>query len=43
LRYWLANLKRQTLARLTNAWTQGLWAGFEELLLRGLIPVGRVS
>jgi hypothetical protein len=43
LRHWLANLKRQTLARLTNAWTQGLWAGFEELLLRGLIPVGRVS
>jgi len=43
LRHWLANLKRQILARLTNAWTQGPWAGFEELLLRGQIPVARVS
>jgi len=42
LRHWLANLKRQVLARLTNAWTQGLWAGFEELLLRGQVPVARV-
>jgi hypothetical protein len=25
LRHWLANLKRQVLARLTHGWTQGLW------------------
>jgi len=42
VRHWLANLKRQILARLTNTWMRGLWAGFEELLLRGRIPVARV-
>jgi len=36
LRHWLANLKRQILARLTNTWTRGLWAGFEALLFRGV-------
>jgi hypothetical protein len=42
-RHWLSNLKRQILARLTNTWTRGVWAGFEELLLRGQTPVARVS
>ena len=42
LRHWLANLKRQVMARLTSAWTQGLWAGFLELLVRGQPPVARV-
>lgn len=43
LRHWLANLRRQVAARLTNVWTQGLWAGFEELLSRGQLPVARFS
>jgi hypothetical protein len=43
LRHWLANLRRQVTARLTNGWGQGLWAGFEELLLRGQVPVARFS
>jgi hypothetical protein len=43
LRHWLANLRRQVTARLTNGWGQGLWAGFEELLSRGQVPVARFS
>ncbi|MBW6512150.1 MAG: hypothetical protein K0A93_08590 [Desulfuromonadaceae bacterium] len=43
LRHWLANLRRQVQAHLTNGWTLGLLAGFDVLLLRGLIPVARVS
>jgi len=43
LRHWLANLKRQISAHLTNLWDLGVLAGFEELLLRGQIPVARVS
>ena len=43
LRHWLANLKRQVQAYLTNCWNSGLLAGFEALLLRGRIPVARVS
>jgi hypothetical protein len=43
LRHWMANLKRQIMAHLTNLWDSGVLAGFEELLLRGQIPVARVS
>lgn len=43
LRHWLANLRRQVTARLTHGWDRGLWAGFQELLLRGQLPVARVS
>ena len=43
LRHWLANLRCQVLAHLTHRWGAGLFAGFEELLLRGLTPVSRVS
>lgn len=43
LRHWMANLKRQIMAHLTNLWNSGVLAGFEELLLRGYIPVARVS
>lgn len=43
LRHWLANLRRQVQAHLTNNWTLGLLAGFDALLLRSLTPVARVS
>lgn len=43
LRHWLANLRRQVQAYLTNVWEQGLMVGFEALLLRGHIPVARLS
>jgi len=43
LRHWLGNLRRQVQAHLTNRWPWGLLAGFDALLLRGLIPVARVS
>lgn len=43
LRHWLVNLRRRITAYLTNLWDLGDLAGFEELLLRGQIPVARVS
>lgn len=43
LRHWLANLRQQVTAWLTHGWIQGLWAGFEELLARGQVPVARFS
>jgi len=43
LRHWLANLARRVRIHLTNTWTEGLLAGYEALLERGLIPVARVS
>ncbi len=43
LRHWLANLRRQVQAYLTNSWDSDLLAGFETLLLQGRIPVARVS
>jgi hypothetical protein len=39
LRYWLNNLTRQTLARLTKRWSQGLMAAFDYLAARGFVPV----
>jgi hypothetical protein len=39
----MANLKRRIMAHLTNLWDSGVMAGFEELLLRGQIPVARIS
>lgn len=42
MRHWLANLKRQVQAYLTNAWDQDLLAGFDALLTMGGIPVARV-
>ncbi len=42
LRHWLANLGRQVQAHLSCTWSLGLWAGFEELCIRGRIPVARV-
>jgi len=41
LRYWLHNLTRQTLARLTKSWDQGLMAAFDYLAAKGLVPVSR--
>ena len=41
-RHWLANLKRQVHAHLTNQWS-GLIAGFDQLMQQGIIPVARVS
>jgi hypothetical protein len=43
MRHWLSNLKRRVEAYLTHAWSGGLWAGFDELLRRGQIPVARLS
>ena len=43
LRHWLANLRCQVQAYLTNCWSSGLWAGFGRLLLLGRTPVARVS
>lgn len=43
LRHWLANLKRQTLAYLTNTWEAGLSAAFERLTAMGLVPVSRTN
>jgi hypothetical protein len=43
LRHWMANLKRRIMAHLTNLWDSCVMAGFEELLLRGQIPVARIS
>jgi hypothetical protein len=41
MRHWLANLSRQTKARLTNAWQEGLLAAFDHLAALGFVPVGR--
>jgi len=43
LRHWMANLKRRIMAYLTSLWDLGVMADFEELLLRGQIPVARVG
>lgn len=43
LRHWLKNLVGQVRIHLTEAWSDGLLAGYTELLARGLIPVARVS
>jgi hypothetical protein len=43
LRHWLANLGRQVQIYLTNTWSEGLLAGYDALLERGLIPITRVS
>lgn len=42
LRRWLANLTRQTLARLGKDWGAGLLAAFDHLLAAGMTPVSRV-
>jgi hypothetical protein len=42
LRHWLANLARQTLARLTNSWKEGLLAAFDHLVASGVTPVARI-
>lgn len=42
LRHWLAHLKCQVQAHLSCTWRQRLWAGFEELCIRGRIPVARI-
>jgi len=42
MRHWLANLLRQTKARLTDAWQGGLLAAFDHLAALGFVPVGRV-
>ena len=42
LRHWLANLTRQTLARLGNDWGNGLMSAFDHLLAEGVTPVSRV-
>lgn len=41
MRHWLANLSRQTKARLTDAWQKGLLAAFDHLAALGFVPVGR--
>jgi len=41
MRHWLANLSRQTKARLTDAWQQGLLAAFDHLAALGIVPVSR--
>jgi hypothetical protein len=43
LRHWLFNLKRRIQAFLTAAWSQGVQAGFEELLSQGQTPIARLS
>jgi hypothetical protein len=43
LRHWLANLAGRVHIHLTNTWSEGLLAGYDRLLERGLIPVARVS
>ena len=42
LRHYLANLTRQTLARLGKDWGAGLMAAFDHLLAAGVTPVSRV-
>jgi hypothetical protein len=41
MRYWLANLKRQALARLTSSWKEGLIAAFDHLIAMRIVPVSR--
>ena len=41
MRYWLTNLKRQTLARLTSFWKEGLIAAFDHVLDMRFVPVSR--
>ncbi len=41
LRHWLANLRRQKLAHLTDGWKDGLLAAFDRLVELGKIPVSR--
>jgi hypothetical protein len=42
LRHWLTNLARQTLARLTDGWNEGLISAFDQLTATGITPVGRI-
>jgi len=42
LRRWLANLTRQTLARLGKDWGSGLMAAFDHLVAAGMTPVSCV-
>ena len=39
MRQWMANLKRQALAHLTDSWKGGLVYGFDSLLDMRLVPV----
>ncbi len=41
MRHWLANLKRQALARLTETWKEVLIAAFDCLLDMRFVPVSR--
>jgi hypothetical protein len=41
MRHWLANLKRQAIAHLTDTWKDGLLASFDRLLAIGCVPVSR--
>lgn len=41
MRHWLANLKRQVLAHLTDSWKEGLVYGFDRLLDMRFVPVSR--
>lgn len=41
MRHWLTNLKRQTLAHLTDTWKDGPIAAFDCLLGMGHVPVSR--
>lgn len=42
LRHWLANLRRQKLAHLTDGWKDGLLAAFDRLVTLGKTPVCRL-
>ena len=41
MRHWLANLARQTVAHLTDAWKEGPIAAFDRLLGMSRVPVSR--
>jgi hypothetical protein len=42
LRHWFINLARQTLARLTNSWKEGLLAAFDHFVALDVTPVARI-
>jgi len=41
MRHWLANLKRQAAAHLTDSWKEGLIAAFAALIAMRIVPVSR--
>lgn len=41
MRHWMANLARQAISHLTEAWKEGLIAAFDRLLVMGCVPVSR--